>query len=280
MPTKCYSGIEVPQQIQEPCLGKYTSTDCSLSPNANIILDLPSGASQTETNAALTTALVYKEQQIEDLQNSILTIDGSETKVEAGDNVTVTGTGTNLNPYIVNAVIGVNQDLQSVLDTGNYAEDPSGYNFVSLLTLKTGQYSHVLSIESPTVNDLGCYFSMTEEDFYINNRNGNLQRGSFISLVNGDLSISKNFLSGTTVLKIQDPLVNTNLNFPSKTVLGDYTINTTDDIIYTVSTLPSATLNDMAIVSDALAPVYLGALTGGGTVVTPVWYNGTIWVSR
>ena len=110
MPTKCYSGIEVPQQIEEPCGGKYTSTDCIASPNANIILDLPSGASQTETNAALTTALVYKEQQVEDLRNSLLAIDGSETKIVAGNNITVIGTGTNLNPYIVNT-----ENLQKII---------------------------------------------------------------------------------------------------------------------------------------------------------------------
>jgi hypothetical protein len=49
---------------------------------------------------------------------------------------------------------------------------------------------------------------------------------------------------------------------------------------YTVATLPSGVLGDQAIVTDATTPTYLGALTGGGAVVTPVWNNGTIWVSR
>jgi len=35
-----------------------------------------------------------------------------------------------------------------------------------------------------------------------------------------------------------------------------------------------------AYVTDAVAPTYLGALTGGGTVVTPVFYNGTAWVAH
>ena len=39
-------------------------------------------------------------------------------------------------------------------------------------------------------------------------------------------------------------------------------------------------INDMAIVTDATAPTYLGALIRGGAVVTPVWHNGTIWVAR
>ena len=48
---------------------------------------------------------------------------------------------------------------------------------------------------------------------------------------------------------------------------------------YTVGTLPSGTVGDTAYVTDATAPTYLGALTGGGAVICPVFHNGTIWVS-
>lgn len=48
---------------------------------------------------------------------------------------------------------------------------------------------------------------------------------------------------------------------------------------YTVATLPAGTVGMTAYVTDATAPTYLGALTGGGAVVTPVFYNGTAWVS-
>jgi len=54
--------------------------------------------------------------------------------------------------------------------------------------------------------------------------------------------------------------------------------------VYTVATLPStsplAVTGNMAYVTDATAPTYLGTLTGGGTVVCPVFYNGTAWVSH
>lgn len=55
--------------------------------------------------------------------------------------------------------------------------------------------------------------------------------------------------------------------------------------VYTVATLPSTAATGMvqgaeAIVTDATAPTYLGALTGGGSVVCPVFYNGTAWVSH
>jgi len=49
---------------------------------------------------------------------------------------------------------------------------------------------------------------------------------------------------------------------------------------YTVATLPAAgSAGRRAYVTDALMPIFLGALTGGGAVVTPVFDNGTAWVA-
>jgi len=49
---------------------------------------------------------------------------------------------------------------------------------------------------------------------------------------------------------------------------------------YTVATLPAGTTGDVAYVTDATAPTYLGTLTGGGAVTCPVFYNGSAWVSH
>jgi len=49
---------------------------------------------------------------------------------------------------------------------------------------------------------------------------------------------------------------------------------------YTVATLPIGIQGDTAYVTDATAPTYLGLLIGGGSIVTPVFYNGTAWVSH
>lgn len=49
---------------------------------------------------------------------------------------------------------------------------------------------------------------------------------------------------------------------------------------YTVATLPTGVTGMHAYVTDATAPTYLGALTGGGAVVCPVFYNGSAWVSH
>lgn len=48
---------------------------------------------------------------------------------------------------------------------------------------------------------------------------------------------------------------------------------------YTVATLPAGTVGMMAYVTDALTPTFLVAVVGGGAVVTPVFYNGSAWVS-
>jgi Phage tail repeat like len=48
---------------------------------------------------------------------------------------------------------------------------------------------------------------------------------------------------------------------------------------YTVATLPTGVEGMRAYVTDATAPTYLGALTGGGAVKCPVFYNGSAWVS-
>jgi hypothetical protein len=48
---------------------------------------------------------------------------------------------------------------------------------------------------------------------------------------------------------------------------------------YTVATLPAGSIGDRAYVTDANAPTWNGALTGGGTVSVPVFRNATGWVS-
>lgn len=48
----------------------------------------------------------------------------------------------------------------------------------------------------------------------------------------------------------------------------------------TVATLPAGPgTGGLYYVTDATAPTFLGTLTGGGAVTTPVFYNGSAWVS-
>jgi hypothetical protein len=49
---------------------------------------------------------------------------------------------------------------------------------------------------------------------------------------------------------------------------------------YTVGTLPTGVQGDNAYVTDALAPTYMAIVVGGGSVVTPVFYNGSSWIAH
>ena len=49
--------------------------------------------------------------------------------------------------------------------------------------------------------------------------------------------------------------------------------------VYTVATLPAAgTAGRRAFVSNALTPVSLSAVVGGGALTVPVFDNGTTWI--
>jgi len=48
---------------------------------------------------------------------------------------------------------------------------------------------------------------------------------------------------------------------------------------YTVATLPVGTVGDTAYVTDALAPVFLGIIAGGGLITTNVFFNGVNWLA-
>lgn len=49
---------------------------------------------------------------------------------------------------------------------------------------------------------------------------------------------------------------------------------------YTVATLPTGVVGDLAYVTDALTPSFGIALVGGGAVTTTAFYNGTNWVAQ
>lgn len=52
--------------------------------------------------------------------------------------------------------------------------------------------------------------------------------------------------------------------------------------VYTVATLPAAVAGIQgarALVTDATAPTFLGTLTGGGSVICPVFCNGSAWLA-
>jgi hypothetical protein len=107
----------------------------------------------------------------------------------------------------------------------------------------------------------------------------NVAYGANTSGVTKAVNIGTAGLSGSTTTisigsAVSGALGTTILN--QTTVLGS-TIQMKN---YTIATLPAAgTAGRRAYVTDALAPTFLGALTAGGSVRTPVFDNGTAWVA-
>ena len=48
---------------------------------------------------------------------------------------------------------------------------------------------------------------------------------------------------------------------------------------YAVTNLPVGTIGDVCCVTNALLPSFLTTVAGGGSVVTPVFFDGTAWKS-
>ena len=111
----------------------------------------------------------------------------------------------------------------------------------------------------------------------------------------GSTSILTNSVDGLFLGNDSRPLSNTSVNeiVIGKSAIGNGNNTTTignsstvktylKGIIeigsYTVATLPTPTGTAYATVYDALAPTYMATVVGGGTVVTPVFYNGANWV--
>lgn len=68
-----------------------------------------------------------------------------------------------------------------------------------------------------------------------------------------------------------------NGNLEANSLKSDATVITAG---YTVASLPSGIIGMTAYVTDALLPSYLTPIVGGGTAVTPVFYDGTNWIAH
>jgi len=169
-------------------------------------------------------------------------------------------------------------DLEKIIDAGNTVL--KGSSTLNLLVDDgLGGYSSEISCSNGTDYSI---LNISTENINIGSYNSISNLTSDYGVCQGNIGINtSNILTGhSTHIEIDGPFSVSTLRFPAPLVDGVYTIDVTPNSTYTVSTLPSGVLNDKAIVTDATAPTYLGVLVGGGSVVAPVWHNGTNWVSR
>jgi len=244
----CNNGINIPQTTVEPCGGTHTSTDCIKTPNSITYLDLPAGASQGQINAAVVTALTFKDEQIAERPVP----DGTETKIISGTNTTITGSGTTATPYIVTA----GQALQSVLNKGTYAEVDNGAASATLLGgSEYRNTSFKVKGVPPTYGDFftGGYLSIDDSGVYINS--GENLRGTGLSMGRGNFMLTKWAGSVWTQISINEPTIDTIIKFPAKAIAGTYTLATIDDIAR-MGNLPIFE-NNTAAIAGALAANYI-----------------------
>lgn len=171
------------------------------------------------------------------------------------------------------------QNLQSVLDEGNYASVDDGLASFEVFGGTVGnKYLEFFSNSSDFIksSNIRIYADYTVIQSYGTNY------WSQLLLEEGAFNFRKTKLVGglATSISIANPIVATTIDFPAKTVTGAYNVMVEPDSTYLVSTLPAGQLGDRAIVTDATAPTYLGIAVGGGSIKAPVWHNGTNWVTN
>lgn len=171
------------------------------------------------------------------------------------------------------------QDLQSVINLGTEAEVDNGESFIDLLTAYLGARRVRFWIDNPDTTGFSEFQLHRNIALLAFQNSTNRYRGFQINDT-GIGMFDRVSVNVGTYTKFTTPTAETMLNFPAKINSGEYTVSAYPDTTYLVSTLPAGQLNDIAVVTDANSPVYLGVLSGGGTTVTPVWHNGTIWVAR
>jgi hypothetical protein len=171
---------------------------------------------------------------------------------------------TNLTGTITTAVCG-DFDLASNTGTitnwfGCYADVAGNAGTITLasgftiqIDSNTGTIGTLAGFNFPTLNSPGTISGITYGFFFGNNPSiSGTKYGVFINDANASIHTVGQIVTTST------------LNLGS----------------FTVATLPAGATGNMARISDATAPTYNVALTGGGAVSVPVYYNGSAWVSH
>jgi hypothetical protein len=115
--------VEIPLVVDE-CNGEIKSTNCVVHPTELAFLDLPAFSKQTDINNALSVSAqsaLARVDEMEALLEDVVVPDGSETKVVAGNNIDISGIGTESDPYIVST---------NMTTIGSYIVENKGYTFI------------------------------------------------------------------------------------------------------------------------------------------------------
>jgi hypothetical protein len=212
------------------------------------------------------------------IATSIVKSGGTSSQILLGDGTVLDATTKQ------NTISGTSNYLKKQVSTGVLADSQifdNGTN-IGIGTTSPQQVFHIKKGVSPLIrieSTVGPYFDIGfvgAFDFVIQYGTTKILRATsggnqlYLCETTGRTIIGTSTDNGVDKLQVNGSITATSIKSTGVVRLKDYT----------VATLPAGTQGDTAYVTDAVTPTYLGALTGGGSVVCPVFYNGTIWVSH
>jgi len=178
------------------------------------------------------------------------------------NDLTPDGTGTKY--PTVDAVNTI--DLQKVVDVGGYAEVDGGNSYIFF-----GEEDGVINFSSYISDGLGTtsgtFVDKNSSDMF--SQTGDTQ--SRVAVTDGIFSARMAQGAFTNILKFNNPLSNTNLFLPAKTVDGDYTLATTDETVnltgdQTIEGYKTFQNGQVIIYGGASNPLYIQANNVGAYI--------------
>lgn len=210
MPIPCNNGISIPTLETDPCNGERIGAGCVVDSGIYSELSLSANATQQEINQAMYLAYLNLKATTDNIDATVSGLDGLETKIEAGDNVEITGTGTIVNPYIVSSTATVN---------------PLPYKIYAAIINQSGTSAPTATILENTIGDIvwtytaqGSYQGTLSNAFVLNktsvmvasttingvNTTGNRNTSSTVNLYSTDnLSVGYNGGFYSTAIEIK-----------------------------------------------------------------------------
>ena len=155
MSTPCNNGISIPILETDLCQGSRINATCVIYESLYSELSLSANATQQEINQAIYLAYLNLKATTDNIDATVSGLDGSETKIEAGDNVEITGSGTTVNPYTIGLDFDINNyqlknipddiDVASALNEGKlrYRTDANNSYVDISMRVGVGVYSWI-----------------------------------------------------------------------------------------------------------------------------------------
>lgn len=195
-----------------------------------------------------------------------------------GTNTTQLANAIFVNDAISTAISASSADIQDIVDaTTKTGLVDSGNSQISVFEGSADNRTFSVTV-SPGGTEITTLTLQNSNCSLINENSSSV--GGFISNLGIPKITRTKPGTGTTDTTIDEPVASTTWSTPAVSA-GSYKY-ASQPKEYLVSALPTPTGSDtrFAIVTDALAPSYMVAIVGGGSVVCPVFWNGSGWVAN